>query len=92
MNTCEVLRSLREAGVTLHLGDDGRLKLRGPRNALTRYLHATIVEYLPEIVCLYNERAAIMQYEGGLPRPKSAFIPGFIWRLSIWVAWQRPMS
>ena len=68
MNTCELLRSLREAGVTLYLGDDGRLKLRGPKDALTRYMRATIVEYLPEIAYLYNERAAIMEYDGGLPR------------------------
>ncbi len=66
MTTPEFLQQLRDAGVTLYLADNGRLRLKGPKAALTNYLRATLTEYLPEIVHLFNERAAIMQYDGAL--------------------------
>lgn len=66
MTTADVIRLLRDKGVTLYLADNGRLKWRAPRETWTPYLRATLWEYLPEIVYLFNERAAIMQYDGGL--------------------------
>ena len=60
MTTCELLRQMKQAGVTLYLADNGRLRLRGPKAALTKYLCATLTEYMPEIVQMFNERAAIV--------------------------------
>lgn len=69
MTSADVIRTLRAAGVTLFLDPDtGRLKYRAPRGAFTPYLRATLREYMPEIVFLFNERAAIMEFDGGLSR------------------------
>lgn len=63
---------LRTAGVELFLdADTVRLKYRGPRAAFTPFLRATLSEYMPEIVFLFNDRAAIMEYDGGLPRAEA---------------------
>ena len=67
MNTADVIRLLRENGIEINLDPDStRLKYRGPCGALTPFIRATLIEYMPAIVDLYNERAAIMEYDGGL--------------------------
>lgn len=71
MTTTEFLQQLRDAGVTVYLADNGRLRLKGPKAALTNYLRSTLTEYLPDIVYLFNERAAIMEYDGNMPRDKA---------------------
>jgi len=69
MTSADVIRLLRTAGVELFLDTNtGRLKYRAPGSALTPFLRATLREYMPEIVYLFNERAAIMEYDGGMPR------------------------
>lgn len=71
MTTADVICLLRENGVALYLADNGRLKWRAPRETWTPYLRATLCEYLPEIVYLFNERAAIREFDGGLPRSEA---------------------
>lgn len=72
MNTADFLRLLRANGITLFLDPNtGRLKYRGPQDAFTPFIRATLREYMPEIVFLFNERAAIMEHDGKTPRDKA---------------------
>ena len=73
MTSADRIRQLRSASIEMFLdADTGRLKYRGPRAAFTPYMRATLREFMPEIVYLFNERAAIMEYDGGLPRTEAS--------------------
>ena len=78
MTTCELLRQMKQAGVTLYLADNGRLRLREPKAALTKYLRATLTEYMPEIVQLFNEPAGLIQTENGIAQPQEETPTGAI--------------
>lgn len=71
MTTPDFLRLLREKRITLFIGDRGRLRYRGPKSAFTPFIRATLNEYMPEIIDVFNERAAIMEYDGGLARSEA---------------------
>lgn len=71
MSTADFLRLLRANRITLFMGPNGRLRWRAPRDAWTPFLKSTLAEYLPEIIYLFNERAAIMEYDGRSPRAEA---------------------
>jgi len=62
-----LLRRLHEAGVVLTVRGD-RLFYRCRARALTADLRADLMAWKPELLAEYHERAAIMEFEGGMPR------------------------
>ena len=72
MTSADVIRLLRKNGIVLFLDPEtGHLKYRAPRDAFTPFLRSTFREYMPEIVYIFNERAAIMEYDARLPRVRA---------------------
>ena len=70
MTRCELSERLAAAGVALRIEGDA-LRYRAPRGAMTPDLRAALVEHKPDVLHDFNERAAIMEYDGGLPRPEA---------------------
>jgi len=63
----DLLQRLHDARVTLRIEGD-RLRYRCPAGAMTPTLRADLAEWKPDLLFEYEERAAIMQHDGGLPR------------------------
>ena len=78
----ETLRRARDVGLVLWLGDDGRVNWQGPveafelnrrdlvahRDEIAVLLEAERLEGMAEA---FEERAAIMEYDGGLSRTEA---------------------
>jgi hypothetical protein len=65
-----LLQSLHAARVTLRIEGD-RLRYRCPAGAMTPTLRADLAAWKPDLLHEYGERAAIMEYDGGLPRAEA---------------------
>ena len=65
-----LLERLHRAGIQLRIERDG-LAYRAPRGALTPELRAALVEWKPDLLYEYHERAAILEYDGRLPRAEA---------------------
>ncbi len=73
MTAVETLTTLRRLGVTLTPWVD-RLRVDAPQNALTPALRAALREHKAELLDLledFEERTAIMEYNGGLSRDEA---------------------
>lgn len=65
MTTAEMVKRLREQGVDLFVDPAaGRVRYRAPAGTLTLDLGLMVAE----VGLQYQERAAIMEYDGGLDR------------------------
>lgn len=73
MTTAEMTARLREHGVELVLDDTaGRVRYRAPAGTLTLALGLMIAE----VGLQYQERAAIMEYDGGQDRATAERLAG----------------
>ena len=63
----ELLSKVRAARIDLKVDGD-RLLYRAPIGAITPDLKAALAELKPTLVYEFNERAAILEYDAGLPR------------------------
>ena len=77
MDALDLLRHLRDAGLVLRLTSDGGLHV-APRDALTDAHRAAIRAGRESLLVAlqaeqeaFDERAAIMQFDGGLPRAEA---------------------
>lgn len=70
MTRCDLVQHLAAAGVTLRIEGDA-LRYRAPRCAMTADLRAALVEHKPDVLHDYHERAAIMEFDGGLGRAEA---------------------
>ena len=66
----DLLERLHRAGIKLKIEGD-RLTYRGPKGALTPALRAALVEWKPDLLFEYHERAGILEYDARLPRDKA---------------------
>ena len=66
----EIIQRLHDAGIVLTV-DGERLLWRGPAGAMTPELRAALGEIKPGLVYEYHERAGILEYDAGLPRPEA---------------------
>jgi len=71
MDGVEVLTEAHAAGLQIHM-DGERLIMRGPKRlaSLAQHLLSHKAAIL-EILELFEERAAIMEYDGGLPHTEA---------------------
>jgi len=79
MNASAVVGAARAAGVRLAVGPNGALKATGPRDAVDRWAPAVkahkpailelLTGHVPAPVEEWEERAAHLEFEAGLPRP-----------------------
>jgi hypothetical protein len=67
MSHHHLLTTLAAARVTLRV-EGGAIRYRAPRGALTPALRLAVIEAKPDILFEYEERAAIREHDGGLPR------------------------
>lgn len=65
-----LLQSLHDARVSLRIEGD-RLRYRCPAGAMTPTLRADLAAWKPDLLSEYGERAAIMEFDGGLPRSEA---------------------
>ncbi len=70
-----LLRRLHEAGVFLTVRGD-RLLYRCQAGAMTDDLRADLLTWRPELLAEYQERAAIMEFDGGLQRSEAERLAG----------------
>lgn len=66
----DLLQRLHDARVSLRIEGD-RLRFRCPAGAMTPTLRADLAAWKPDLLSEYGERAAIMEYDGGLPRAEA---------------------
>jgi hypothetical protein len=66
----ELLQRVQAAGISLTV-DGARLRYRAPAGAITPELRADLQELKPTLLYEYHERAAIMEFDGGLARPEA---------------------
>jgi hypothetical protein len=70
MTRCDLMQHLAACDVTLRIEGDA-LRYRAPRGTMTPDLRAALVEYKPDVLHDYHERAAIMEFDGGLDRAEA---------------------
>jgi len=70
MTPFDIVQHLANAGVTLRIIGNA-IRYTAPRGAMTPDLRAALIEHKPEILHAFNERAAIMEYDGGLDRAEA---------------------
>jgi hypothetical protein len=70
MNRCELFTALDAAGVALRI-EGGAIRYTAPRGAMTAELRAALVEHKPDLLHDYEERAAIREYDGNMPRAEA---------------------
>ena len=69
-NRQALLRRLHASGVTLFVDVD-RLRYRGPAGAITPAMLTALDEVKSDLVYEYHERAAIMEFDGCMPRAEA---------------------
>jgi hypothetical protein len=70
MTARDVLQHLQEHGVSLTPSPDGTVRCRAPKGVLTPALVDVMRQHKAELHALgeaFEERAAILEYDGGLP-------------------------
>jgi len=70
----QLFSDLRSAGVVLSIDRDGRLAFDGPDDVLTDDRLSVMRSHRDDLLALverFEERAAVVQYDGGLPRPEA---------------------
>ena len=67
MNAESILRRCAAAGVELRF-DGGKIAYRAPRGKFTEEMRGELAAVRDSLVELYEERAAIMEYDGGMDR------------------------
>src|SRR5215831_5533555 len=75
MTARDLLLQLHELGVVMTSSPDGTVRCRAPRGVLTPALLDTMREHKVELHILVEEfeaRAALMEYDGGVPRGEAA--------------------
>ena len=65
-----LLERLDKAGIRLRI-EGGVLAYRAPCGTMTPELRATLVEWKPDLLYEYHERAGILEYDAHLPRPEA---------------------
>lgn len=70
MTTAEVLRDLRARDIRLSC-EDGRLVYDAPAGAVTAAVLLGLREHKAAILEAFEERAAIMEYDAGMPRAEA---------------------
>ena len=63
----EILQAAHDAGVVLNVEGD-RLLYRAPPVALTPEQSAALIALKLDLVCEYDERAGILEYDANMPR------------------------
>ena len=74
MTALDVLQQLHALGVTLTPYPDGTVRCRAPKGVLSHTLRADMRQHkeaLHALVEAWSERAAIAEYEAGLPRAEA---------------------
>ena len=66
----QLLERIHGLSIELRI-EDGRLKYRAPRGAMTPELKNALAELRDELLYEYGERAGIMEFDGGMPRPEA---------------------
>ena len=67
----DLLRELTETGVTLSFPASGKLRVHADRNSMKSEILVALKEHRDDIIEMYEERAAIMEYDGGLSREEA---------------------
>jgi len=70
MTPFDIIQALAAAGVTLRIVGNA-IRYTAPRGAVTPELQAALVEVKPDILYAFNERAAIVEHDGGLDRAEA---------------------
>lgn len=65
-----LLERLHKAGIRLRIDSDG-LTYRAPHGAMTPELRAALIEWKPDLLYEYHERAGILEYDACLPRAEA---------------------
>ena len=74
MTALDLLQQLHERGVILTPYSDGTLRCRAPQGVLTHALVEAMRQHKAELHALveeWSERAALMEYDGRLPRDEA---------------------
>ena len=70
MNRFDMLKACAAAGVALRI-EGGAIRYTAPRGALTPALRCALIEAKPDLLHDYEERAAIREFDGNMPRAEA---------------------
>lgn len=69
----QLIQRVHDAGIILKVDGD-HLRYRAPAGAMTPDLRAVLVEWKPNLLHEYHERAGILEYDAHLPRDEAEHV------------------